>query len=129
MDIKRHFKKFYSLYITFIIVTYLILYSNNRRDRLLQNVRYTAGKVYEISPSVKASPVVKYRMFYNNKIFKNENVITNVKIDTSVYYLIKFDYENPGNSLIDLNKKLNISNESEIPYAGWEIVPEYLLVK
>lgn len=129
MDIKRHFKKFYSLYIAGLIVIAGILSDYFRDTELKEYSRYTAGKVLKISPLYKAGVKVEFSFDYAGLSFKSNNSYGYSNIDTSKYYLIKFSSDNPKISIIYLDQKLNISNDSEIPYSGWENIPEYLLIK
>ncbi|WP_018626673.1 hypothetical protein [Niabella aurantiaca] len=129
MDIKRHFKKFYSIYIACLIVIASILNDYSQNTELKEYSRYTAGKVLKISPLVKAGVKVDFSFNYAGESFKSVNSYGYGNIDTSSYYLIKFSTRKPKISIIYLDQKLNISNDSEIPYSGWENIPEYLLIK
>ncbi|WP_157557877.1 hypothetical protein [Niabella aurantiaca] len=129
MDIKRHFKKFYSLYIAGLILAISISRGCIRGAELGKHTTYTAGKVIKTSPMVKAGLHVDFSFKYKGRSFKNSDSYGYNNIDTSRYYLIKFSSDNPKISIINLEQKLNISNDSEIPYAGWENIPGYLLIK
>ena len=121
-------KNLKSLIVGIILFSFLFggsyLWRQRRDNDIKKNSRFTFGKIFKQTGSLKSGNQWHYKFSFNNHIYegyKSDHV--DYKINTGDYFLINFSYKDPDHNKILYDYKLK-TYDSTLISKVWEEIPE-----
>lgn len=104
-----------------ILLLLIVIYFFVSRYHYLEQSKYTAGKIYNSRMTIKSGKRLDFQFWINGKKFRG-SVDYEVGIDTSLWYLVKYDSLDPNMSYLFIDKPIN--KFVDIPINGWTNLPD-----